>query len=218
MFTGLIETIGQVRGAAPSAAGRRLDVDLGPAAEGVRVGDSIAIDGCCQTVAALAGAVASFDTIHETLRRTTLGELARGDRVNVERSLRVGARLDGHFVQGHIDGTARLTERRETGGEHLWIFEAGDELVGQMVPKGSVAIAGVSLTLVDVGGGRFSVALIPTTLRATTLGDLAVGARVNIETDILGKYVRRFLGGGASAAATGGGLRLAALRKAGFLE
>ena len=219
MFTGLVETIGQVRSTAATAAGRRIEVDLGPCAEGARLGDSIAIDGCCQTVAALSGSVAAFDAVPETLRRTTLGDLARGDRVNLERSLAVGARLGGHFVQGHIDGTARLAERRETGGERLWIFEAGDELLGQMVPKGSVAIGGVSLTLAEVGPGRFGVALIPTTLGQTTLGSLAVGSRVNIETDVLGKYVLKFLGGlGSAGSAAGGGLTLDSLRKAGFLE
>ena len=227
MFTGLVETIGQVRSASATAAGRRIEVDLGVCAEGVRLGDSIAIDGCCQTVAAMSGTVAAFDAVPETLRRTTLGDLSGGDRVNLERSLAVGARLGGHFVQGHIDGTARLSERRETGGEHLWVFEAADELLGQMVAKGSIAISGVSLTLVEVAAGRLSVALIPTTLRETTLGGLAVGGRVNIETDILGKYVLKFLGGQGGpgglgglggATARGEGLTMDALRQAGFLE
>jgi len=212
MFTGLVEGIGTVRTSAASPAGRRLELDLGPVADGVRRGDSVCISGCCQTVVDLRGSVAAFDAVPETLARTTLGGLAVGDRVNLERSLPVGGRLDGHFVQGHVDGTARLIERREQGAERLWVFACDPSLTDQMTPKGSVAIDGVSLTLVDVADGRFSVALIPTTLAATTLGSLTVGRSVNIETDILGKYVFRALRRGSS------GLTLDKLRDAGFLD
>ncbi|MBN2584070.1 MAG: riboflavin synthase [Planctomycetes bacterium] len=212
MFTGLVEGIGTVRGASSAAAGKRLQIDLGGVAEGVRPGDSISVSGCCQTVVELRGTVAAFDAVPETLGRTTLGGLAVGDRVNLERSLAVGGRLDGHFVQGHVDGTARLAERREQGGERLWVFEAELSLTEQMVPKGSIAIDGVSLTLVDVDGGRFSVALIPTTLAETTLGERKVGEAVNIETDILGKYVLKALRPNRS------GLTLDKLRDAGFLD
>jgi len=213
MFTGLIETIGAVRACRATSAGRRIEIDLGPAAEGVHLGDSINVSGCCQTVAQLHGAVAAFDAVPETLRLTTLGELRSGGRVNLERSLAVGSPLGGHFVTGHVDGTARLAERRRQQGERLWVFAADRKLLGQMVPKGSVAVDGVSLTLVDVGESTFSVALIPTTLERTTLGGLEVGARANVETDILGKYVLRYLG-----AAAGGGLTIEKLRAAGFIE
>jgi riboflavin synthase len=213
MFTGIVEALGIVRGSSATAAGKRLRVELGPLADGVKLGDSINLSGCCQTVAALDGTGASFDTVPETLRLTTLGQLNVGDRVNLERSLAVGSRLGGHFVLGHVDGTARLSERREQAGERLWVFEAEAALVGQLVPKGSVAIDGVSLTLVEAAGRRFSVALIPTTLAATTLGTMKVGDRANLETDVLGKYVRKFL-----AAGQGGGLSLDQLRAAGFIE
>jgi len=218
MFTGLVEAIGGVRAVAGTAAGRRLEIDLGPVvAEGTGLGDSISVSGCCQTVAALNGTVAAFDAVPETLSRTTLGKLKAGDRVNLERSLAVGGRLGGHFVQGHVDGLARLTERREQGGQRVWVFEADKQLLDQMVflvSKGSIAVDGVSLTLAEVTAGGFSVALIPTTLSETTLGDLKVGQAANIETDILGKYVLRYLG----AAGAGGGVTLDKLRTAGFLD
>jgi len=214
MFTGLIEAIGTVRAAAATAAGRRLEVDLGAAADGVRPGDSVNLGGACQTVVDLRGAVAAFDVVPETLRLTTLGDLASGDRVNLERSLRLGDRLGGHLVTGHVDGVARLAERRERGPERLWRFEASADLLGSMVPKGSVAVDGASLTLVDVGPAGFSVALIPTTLERTTLGALPVGGRANVETDVLGKYVLKLLGGAKAP----GGLSLDGLREAGFLD
>lgn len=213
MFTGIVETIGEVRAARATAVGRRLEVALGPAAEGVRRGDSISLSGCCQTVAELAGTTAAFDCVPETLRRTTLGDLKAGARVNVERSLALGDRLGGHFVTGHVDGVARLAERREAGGERLWTFQADAPLLDQMVAKGSVAVDGVSLTLVDVTAAGFSVALIPTTLAETTLAALRPGDGVNVETDLLGKYVLKALG-----VTGGGGLTLDKLRQAGFLE
>jgi riboflavin synthase len=216
MFTGLIEAIGTVRGARVVQAGRRIEVDLGPLAEGVRVGDSINVAGCCQTVAEMRGSSAAFDAVPETLRLTTLGDLAAGDRVNLERSLVAGARLGGHFVTGHVDGAARLADPGapgEQGGARLWVFQAEPALLRQMVPKGSVAVDGVSLTLVDVADAAFSVALIPTTLERTTLGRLRAGDRVNVETDLLGKYVLRYLGTAAA-----GGLTVEKLRDAGFID
>lgn len=215
MFTGLVETLGTVRSASATPAGRRLHVDLGPAADGARPGHSINVSGCCQTVADLDGTVAAFDVVPETLRLTTLGRLRPGDRVNLERSLAVGDRLGGHFVTGHVDGTARLAERRQADAERLWVFEAPPALLARMIPKGSVAVDGVSLTLVDVSPATFSVALIPTTLAETTLGNLQTGNAVNVETDLLGKYVLKALGRAADA---GGSLSLEALRDAGFLE
>jgi len=214
MFTGLVETIGTVRAARSTAFGRRIEIDLGPLVEGARAGDSINVSGCCQTVAELRGSVATFEAVPETLRLTTLGDLKPGDRVNLERSLAVGDRLGGHFVTGHVDGTARLAECREQGGERLWAFSAESALLGQMVPKGSVAVDGVSLTLVEAGSATFSVALIPTTLDQTTLGALRAGDRVNVEADVLGKYVLKYLAGAAGA----GGITQEKLRAAGFIE
>jgi riboflavin synthase len=193
MFTGLVETIGSVVSAQPSAAGLRLRVDLGRAAEGVRLGDSISLSGVCQTVAAIEGTVAALDAVAETLARTTVGRWRAGTRVNVERSLRPSDRLGGHFVAGHIDATGRVIESGQRADGWWLRIELPADLFVEIAPKGSIAIDGVSLTVVDAAAPIFSVTLIPTTLRETTLGGLAAGDLVNIETDLLAKYVRRAL-------------------------
>lgn len=190
MFTGIIRHIGTVLAIGPTAAGKKLTIDIGPLAAGLHLGDSIAVDGACLTASALAGAAAEFDVVTETLSRTTLGQLRAGTRVNLENALQLGQGLDGHMVQGHVDGMAKLAAQGR-GGQPVLEFSCPRELADMMVPKGSVAVSGVSLTLVDVGGDRFSVAIIPTTLRETTLGELAVADKVNIETDIIGKYVMK---------------------------
>lgn len=214
MFTGIVQHVGVVQSTQKSSAGRVLAVDLGPLTQGLNLGDSVAINGACLTASKIEGAVAHFNAITETLSRTTLGSLARGSRVNLERALRLGQGLDGHIVQGHVDGLATL-KRISTGQEYVLEFSAGPELTDQMVPKGSVAVSGVSLTLVKAQPGLFSVAIIPTTLRDTTLGDLSVGDPVNIETDVIGKYVMKYLRGlGAAPAA---GLTLDKLREEGYL-
>jgi len=221
MFTGLIETVGRVVSANRSAAGLRLRVDLGPAAEGVRPGDSINLSGACQTVVVLDGTVADFDAVAETLTRTTLGSWGPGTLINVERSLRPGDRLGGHFVAGHIDATGTVRQNRERGGAWVLRVEAPDPLFAEIAPKGSIAVDGVSLTVVEAGPPTFSVALIPTTLATTTLGRLAPGDRVNLETDLLAKYVRRALatGTGAAEAAGEADRRLMdALGRSGFLD
>jgi len=236
MFTGLIETVGKVVAAEPRGAALRLAVDLGRAAEGVRLGDSICLSGACQTVAALDGRVAAFDAVAETLAKTTLGAWKVGTRVNIERSLRPSDRLGGHFVAGHVDATGRVRENAQRPDGWWLVVEAPQELFAEIAPKGSIAIEGASLTVVECGTaalggahrqgfstaegggatGQLSVTLIPTTLRETTLGDLAAGDRVNLETDLLAKYVRRTLG---TAGATASDQRLSeALRRAGFIE
>jgi riboflavin synthase len=217
MFTGLVETIGTVVTAQRAGSGLRLRVDLGPAAEGVRLGDSICLGGICQTVAAIEGRAAAFDAVAETLSRTTLGTWKAGTRVNIERSLRPTDRLGGHFVAGHVDGTGRIAENREGDGGWRMVVETPEELLPEIAPKGSIAIDGVSLTVVDVTATGFSVAMIPTTLQATTLGGLTTGDRVNLETDVLAKYVRRALAAGASAEATDRRL-FDTLGRSGFLD
>jgi riboflavin synthase len=193
MFTGLVEALGTVRQVEADGAGRHLVVAEPALAAQLEVGQSVAVNGACLTVVGRDAATFRFQVGPETLRRTNLGELAPGDRVNLERSLRLGDRLDGHLVQGHVDGLGRLAERSRQGDWELVWFSCPEELAGQMVPKGSVAVDGVSLTLVDVAADRFSVALIPHTLAKTTIGGLAVGDAVNIETDLLAKYVERQL-------------------------
>ena len=213
MFTGIIQHVGRVVAVRPTPEGKRLRIDLGPMAERVAVGGSVAVDGACLTVSAVDAAAADFDAVPETLGRTTLDSLSAGDAVNLEGALAAGDALDGHIVQGHVDGLAEVAKIDRGSSGHVLHLTALDELTDQMVAKGSVALAGVSLTLVTVDRGRFSVALVPTTLAATTLGEAAVADRVNLEVDVLGKYVRRYL---QSLAAGPGGLSLEKLRSAGF--
>jgi riboflavin synthase len=157
------------------------------------VGDSIALNGCCLTVVSVDDESLAFEAGPETLARTTLGKLAKGDRINLETSLKVGDELGGHLVTGHIDAVGTINARQDDAEwSTLWICVPGD-LMRQMASKGSVAVDGVSLTLVDVEDQRFSVALIPHTLHVTTLGSRQAGDRVNLETDVLAKYVQRQL-------------------------
>jgi riboflavin synthase len=193
MFTGLVEALGTVTALAPGGAGRELTVRAPRMAGELALGESVAVNGACLTVVARDETSFRFQVGPETLSRTNLGALAAGDRVNLERSLRVSDRLGGHLVQGHIDGLGAVAERLTDGEWALVWFRCPPELAAQMVPKGSVAVDGVSLTLVDVGPDRFSVALIPHTLANTTLGLKGPGAAVNLETDLLGKYVWKFL-------------------------
>ncbi len=164
---------------------------LGGLAAGVAIGDSIAINGCCLTVVAIDGELLSFQAGDETLRRTDLGRLKSGSFVNIERSLILGERLGGHLVTGHIDAVGTLDARIDDGQWSTCWFRVPRELMRQVVAKGSIAVDGVSLTVVGVEAERFSVALIPHTLAATTLGRLAVGDPVNLETDLIAKYVAR---------------------------
>lgn len=196
MFTGLVEGQGTVRILKQESAGLRVtispDPDCFPTTE-VAIGDSISICGCCLTVVKISDTGLDFEAGEETLSKTNLGKWVEGSRVNLERSLAVGARLGGHFVQGHVDATARVS-RIERGGEwvDMW-FSVDAELTRLMVPKGSIAIDGISLTLVNVLAEEFSVALIPHTLEVTTLGQRQIGDLVNIEQDILGKYVAKLV-------------------------
>ncbi len=193
MFTGLIESIGSVIRLTRSGAGARLVVDLGRAAEGVEPGDSVAVDGACLTATRIDGVQVEFDVSAETLAVATTGALKPGDKVNLERALRVGDRLGGHFVLGHVDCIGRIAGIAQTPGQATLTVEVPREVAAQMIRKGSVTVDGISLTLASLEAGRFSVALIPTTLRETTLHGKSSGDRVNIELDVLGKYVARLL-------------------------
>jgi riboflavin synthase len=217
MFTGIIQHVGTIQAADPTAAGRRLSIDLGPLAEGLQPGQSIAVNGVCLTAGAVHPGRGEFDVVRETLDRTTLGRLGVGDAVNLEPALRADGLLDGHIVQGHIDTTARVHSIDRRDGRVEIHFSADADQIAQMVPKGSVAIDGVSLTLTEAAGDRFGVALIPTTLAETTLKDRHPGDAVNIELDVIGKYVRRYLQAMLAGSDTSaGGLTLEKLREAGF--
>ena len=193
MFAGLIEELGTVVQVEDRSPGQRLVVEAPEAARDAAVGDSIAINGCCLTVVSLAASQLAFDVGPETLKCTNLGEFKLGTPVNVECSLRMGDRLGGHFVTGHVDAVGRLDRRIDEQDWSTFWFRIPPGLSRQMAPKGSIAVDGTSLTLVDVEPAQFSVALIPHTLRMTTLGQLAPGAPVNLESDLLAKYVQQQL-------------------------
>jgi riboflavin synthase len=193
MFTGLVQSLAVVKSLERVGPGVRLTVSDEAIAARSTIGDSIAINGCCLTVVGIAGAGLSFDAGEETLSRTNLGDLGPGGSVNLETSLKLGDDLGGHLVTGHIDAVGTVDERDDDQEwSKIW-FRVPALLTRQMASKGSVAVDGVSLTLVDVEQERFSVALIPHTLKVTTLGLRGVGDHVNIETDVLAKYVERQL-------------------------
>jgi len=193
MFTGLIEAICEVRSVRPNAGGLLLAVNLGELAKDCKIGDSIAINGACLTVAELTDSLATFELSSETLTRSDLGRLKPSSKVNVERAMKASDRFGGHFVQGHIDGTATIKAIKRLGQFADIEFAAQSELLGQMVVKGSVAVDGISLTIASLNQSSFSVALIPQTLKKTTLGAAKVGDAVNIETDIIVKTVKSYL-------------------------
>jgi riboflavin synthase len=193
MFSGLVEATPQIVTLLEEPGGVRLILERPTEFTDVRVGDSIAIQGCCLTVVELTDTSLSFQAGRETLSRTSLGDRKAGDKVNCERSLKLGDRLGGHLVTGHIDGQGELVSRDDEAEWSNMVFTAPHSLLRQMASKGSVAIEGVSLTLVDVTNKTFSVALIPHTLAHTTLGNLKAGDAVNLETDLLAKYVQRQL-------------------------
>jgi riboflavin synthase len=212
MFTGIVERMALVVEVRSVAGGRRLRLDVGEIAGSCELGASVCVSGVCLTVADRKPPFIEFDIITETLDRSTLGGLAVGSKVNIERSLRVGDRLDGHFVQGHVDGTADVAGVESSPKAHVIRLHTPPSLRPYIVPKGSIAIDGVSLTIADAARGSFSVALIPTTLDGTTLGALRAGERVNIESDIVARTVVHHL----SSLKQDAGLTLESLQKAGF--
>jgi riboflavin synthase len=193
LFTGIVETKASIVEVRREGAGRRFLVSASNFALGPKLGDSIAISGCCLTVVGFSGGILEFEAGEETLSKTTLGILVAGSQVNIERALSVGDRLGGHYVTGHVDATISLLERRDDPPWSHLRFELPNHLAGQVASKGSVTLDGVSLTVVDAESDSFTVALIPHTLDVTTLGELSVGDRVNFETDVLAKYVQRSL-------------------------
>lgn len=194
MFTGLVEAIGEISEVADQPPGKRFTVEAGELAADAAIGDSISINGCCLTVIAINGTKLDFEAGEETLSRTNLGGLGVNSSVNLERSLAVGDRLGGHYVTGHIDGLGELLERRDDPPWAHLRFKMPERLASQVAAKGSIAIDGISLTVVDVDKNSFTVALIPHTLEVTTLGVRRIGDAVNLETDVLAKYVERSLG------------------------
>jgi riboflavin synthase len=196
VFTGLVEGMGRLEHVLEESGGRRLTIAWPglSAAEPLELGESVAVSGCCLTVTAITGEIFQIQAGPETMDRTNLRDKCAGDRINLERALKVGGRLGGHFVQGHVDTTATLRERRQEGEWEFLAFGIEPAWSPLLVPKGSIAVDGVSLTLVDVRANAFSVMLIPHTLTMTTLGITRPGDRVNIEVDILAKHVQKLMG------------------------
>lgn len=197
MFTGIIQAIGRVTRREPRGGDLRLGV-VAPEfdASDVALGDSIAVSGCCLTVVAHEGDTLAFDVSNESLALTTLGELAVGDRVNLEKALRLSDRLGGHLVCGHVDGIGSILSVEPDARSQRWTIEAPSALARYIAAKGSVCVDGASLTVNTVDGVRFGVNLIPHTLEQTTFGDRRVGDRVNLEIDMLARYVERLLATG----------------------
>ena len=220
MFTGIVEGVGKVVGIDRQGEAVRLTISAGPIAEGVLIGDSVMINGVCLTATSMNVPSITFDAVYETMRKTTLGNLVIGAAVNLERSLPVSGRLGGHIVQGHVDGTGRIASIRPVGNSYYVYVDAAPELMRYIVTKGSVSVDGISLTVAESADRTFALSIIPHTWDHTTLRDKRAGDTVNIETDILGKYVEKMLGGhiaGVDRERTGPGVSMDLLTRSGYL-
>lgn len=217
MFTGIVETVGTVTRLERRGSAQRTTIHAPEILNDVRLGDSISIDGACQTVIEADAEAFQFDSVAETLRLTNLGSWRVGRRVNLERSLQVGARLGGHWVTGHVDGIARLIEIAQGDDAATLRLMAPEHLAPQIARKGSVALDGISLTVTDVRENEFGVAVIPFTLEHTTLRDRRPGDMIHLETDVLAKYVDRLVYSGRESVAPEG-VTADLLARAGFLR
>ncbi len=213
MFTGIIEAVGTVKAVEKSGVSGKIEVAAPLDLSSVKLGDSICVSGACLTVVAISAGGFSADVSEETFALTTLGELKPGHSVNLELSLTPTKPMGGHIVTGHIDGTGELVKRERRGSCEEIEFKLPASLLAQLVKKGSVAVDGISLTVADLTDTGFTVAVIPHTLKGSTLGEKSARSRVNIETDIIGKYVERFLGPHKK-----GGITESLLRDNGFLR
>ena len=211
MFTGIIEEMGSVKALRHEAGAARLVVSASTVLGDTATGDSICVNGVCLTVVEMDQSGFSADVAVETLRVTNLGELKAGAKVNLERALQLSARIGGHLVSGHVDAVGRIREKREEGNGWRIFFDAPDTVLRYVIKKGSIAIDGISLTVADVDKKGFSIAMIPHTAKLTTLGFKSAGDSINLETDIIGKYVERLLAGRVED-----GVSLELLKKAGF--
>jgi riboflavin synthase len=192
MFTGIVEAVGSVREVSDAGGSRRFVVEA-PFAGELKVGESVAVQGACMTVTDLSADAFAFTTVEESLAKTTLGALSPGDGVNLERALRMGGRLDGHLVQGHVDATGEIVRAERLEGSHLFAIAYPPAWQANLIPTGSVAVDGISLTTarLDDAAPTFTVAIIPHTFQVTTAGRWREGARVNLEFDLIGKYALR---------------------------
>lgn len=214
MFTGIIEHLASVKNLSLKAGGGELFLDFSDFYNDLTLGESIAVNGTCLTIKEISDKVVSFDVSGETLKKTTLGKLRYGENVNIERALRVGDRLGGHFVTGHVDGIGTVKGKKQSADQCIMFFSVEKRLADMMIEKGSIAIDGISLTIVDLADGAFSVALISYTLTSTTLGFKKVGDPVNIEIDMMGKWIKKLL---ANVQEEKGGITKEQLMEQGFL-
>jgi len=196
MFTGIIEGLGTVAAVRLAGEGKRLAVTVGFSLNGTKIGDSIAVNGACLTAVSIADTRFEVDVSPETVDKTCFKHVKTGEQVNIERALRLSDRLDGHLVSGHIDGTGRITHKTRHANAILVGFSVPESLAGYLIPKGSVAVDGISLTINRCDDHTFEVSIIPHTAGLTTIGRKNIGDMVNIETDMIGKYVEKFLARG----------------------
>lgn len=217
MFTGIIEGLGTLANSQPAGTGRRLTISADFDLDGTRIGDSIAVNGACLTAVEISGNRFSADVSAETLSRSTLADARAGQKMNLERALRLSDRLDGHLVSGHIDGSAQITHKKDLGGSLVFGFAVSEQISRYLIAKGSVAVDGISLTVNTCAAGRFEIAVIPHTAKITTLELKNPGDRVNIETDLIGKYVEKFLKGDNSGESRPEKIDMTFLAKTGFL-
>ena len=214
MFSGIVEVLGDVRSMASGDSGARISIEAGALVEGVKLGDSIAINGACMTVVAFGNSIFEADISPESLRMTNLGDLKAGEKVNLEKALVLGDRLGGHMVTGHIDGMGKIRDRK-ADGDSIWLtVEAPPDVMRYLVFKGSIAVDGISLTVATCDEDSFSIAIIPHTSEHTTLTAKRDGAVVNLEADLIGKYVEKLLLPHAQARA--GGVSMDKLKEHGY--
>ena len=211
MFTGIVEELGSVKTLTRNAGGARLTISASTVLGNTALGDSICVNGVCLTVVEKSNADFSADVAQETLKVSNLGDLRAGQQVNLERALQLSARIGGHLVTGHVDAVGRIKEKRQEGNSWRVFIEAPETALRYVIKKGSIAVDGISLTIADVDKAGFSLAMIPHTAKLTTLGFKAAGDSVNLETDIIGKYVERLLSGRVES-----GVSLELLKKTGF--
>jgi riboflavin synthase len=220
MFTGIIEGMGTISSVRPSGQGSRLAVVAGFDLAGTKIGDSIAVNGACLTVVSLSGKRFEADVSPETLEKTTFNQVRINERVNLERALLLSSRVDGHLVSGHVDATGTLVRKEAAGNATLVTIAVPSEAARYIIPKGSVAVDGISLTVNQSDARSFTVSIIPHTGVTTTIAIKKTGDRVNIETDMIGKYVERFLRTDKADAGQSGSktVDMALLAKSGFLS
>ena len=193
MFSGIVEDLRRVKKVDAKKEFSRISIDLGLLIKGTKIGDSISVNGACLTIVEIEKSLATFDIMLETLNKTNLGDLKIGDKVNIERSLKMGERLDGHFVLGHVDGQGIIEKKVQDEDNCVIWVSLPNKLKYGLIPKGSIGVDGISLTIADIKDNKFAIALIPHTLKITTLGIKGVGDKVNIEIDYLGKWIKKIV-------------------------